>query len=315
MSTPLGHNAILAASVKEALDDYNCIWKLPESEIKEAFYQIMSVITGYYNYPDATQAIHRSDGNLLSRRVTHFETAKDNTSDSNTHTPFTVSFLRTVKESDLVKDFWDTDDQQGNVMGQMSDFICIDQEFANHLSGSKGIDNYMLAKFAMAHLKGVDRLNDLLFRRFITENYDGSLTIDSVTYTPEEKKEVFGPIKALIMNSQEQLAQLYLSQTFPDCDYARLNEAITESYNFAYSPWLASNTLKFVKPICNVVLNSSSSSICEPINDSYQKLGLNEKDFHDIILDFVRESVQITKPMVQDIFFTDFYTTMQMFEF
>lgn len=253
MSTPITHNQLFTASVMEALTETRggCV---NSKLVANAAMEVIRKSLAYYNYPDACQAVKRHDGTMLSRRITHFEKAKDLSCECNSHKIFDPEFLRSVTEHDTVSavNYHDTKDQEGEFMGRYTDFVAFKKAINQYKTLARSHkwekDALLLATMFCAHLEIADFYNDLWHRDYVTVFDDGQVRIGSEFFERGNKAtKAFRLLKSTIMKLQENVSANRLSQY--DMDLEALNKAIETSYKDAYSPWLAANTLHFVKPI------------------------------------------------------------------
>ena len=164
----------------------------------------------------------------------------------------TPEFIKTVTETDTVswEFFHDTADQGGDIMGQYSDFFAWEQAKEEYMNWAKSTGNdkaMLLAIMVGAHLEVADWYNDQMFRKYVCMLQDGSIRIGRASFGPNEKGEAFGLFKSFLQSLQEDIAVSELKSDFESA--SELNHAIEESYRENFSPWLAANSLKFVKPI------------------------------------------------------------------
>ena len=293
MSTPITHNALFILSTMKTIYALEGFGILSDVDKEALTYSIVRECVALYNYPDAVQAVRRPDGTILSRRVTHFESAKEFGNEPNSHKLFSPDFLKIVGENDKVwgDSFHDTEDQDGDVMGQYTDWYAWSQEkddYQRWASNAGKRRAMLLAEMVDAHLTIADWLNDQMFRKYVSTLADGSIMIGRAKFGPEEKREAFGLFKNLIMSIQEQSALIELATYFDSVD--QLNATVEDSYKETFSPWLAGNSLRFVKPF-------SFEELFEPSNEQLQLLseaGIDYCKLEDEAERFIMDSVTLT---------------------
>lgn len=285
MSTPLAHNALLVKAIVAMLESLQAIGTIgKEIDINKLALEMAREIVAFYNYPDAVQAVRRPDGTILGRRVTHFELPKEFGVEPNWHELFTPQFIKSVTEKDAVawSCFHDTADQDGDIMGQYTDFYAWEQarkKFMNWAESTGNDKAMLLAIMVGAHLKVADWFNDQEFRLYVSMQKDGSIKIGRATFGPDEKGEAFGLFKRLLMSLQEDIACKELKSNFESA--SELNDAIEASYRENLSPWLANNSLRFVKPI-------SFDGEFSPSEEQLQLLEKAEISYEDLVEDTSR---------------------------
>jgi len=292
MSTPITHNEIFCSAALEAAK------RLTQGNLDEAkslAYKIIQAGIGYYNYPDAVQAVHREDGTPLSRRVSHFELAKTFGEESNSHEILTPQFLKVVNE-EMVLDtdaYHDAADQIGDIMGQYTDWFAWRQAKQEYLVKVDGdVNSMLLVELAELHIMLPDWFNDQLFRKFVRPLSDGGIQIGRCKFLPEAKQAAFKTFKSVLMKLQEGVSARVLEFTFEELDdseLAELNAAIEFSYREAYSPWLSANTLGYVKPI-----TLEWPTISEEELDFLEMIGVGVERLTSESTAFVTEVVELT---------------------
>lgn len=289
MSTPITHNQIFTSAVMEALKQ-----KRPGASnalLSEFAMEVVKAGVGYHNYPDAVQAVRREDGSILSRRVTHFENSKLIQNSCNSHEIFTPSFLANVNETVTVSGahYHDTMDQQGDVIGQLTDFAVFRQairQYKNKVTEDV-VKAYCLADLYAMHIEIADFFNDMWFREYVKCLPNGDIVIGNTKFAEEEKKEAFAPFKSVLMKLQENASAKYLAKY--KLDLHELNEAIETSYKESYSEWLATNTLKYVKKI---TLEPVEITVEE--RDFLKTVGLNIDILTEEAEEFVNKTTLLT---------------------
>lgn len=249
MSTPITHNQLFTISVIETLKKkrqympYKAIYNVAVEAVKSG--------AGLYNYPDAVQAIKREDGSILSRRVTHFENAKDLRKPCNSHQIFTPRFLRTVKENEKISAeyYHDANDQQGDIKGQPVNWVAFNDAIRKYKETvTEEIERaYCLADLYVMHNEIADFFNGVWVNNYVKCLPDGCIIIGNKEFDENNKKEAYKIAKNIFMKLQENTSADLLSKYNVDLEV--LNSAIEQSYRETYSDWLAKNTLKYVKEI------------------------------------------------------------------
>ena len=295
MSTPITHNALFVLATYNTVGILSSMVAFNEGGKcdDELVCEVVKECVALYNYPDAVQALHRPDGSILTRRVTHFESAKESGKSPNWHKLFSPDYLEIAQDNDTIwwNCFHDSGDQTGDVMGQYTDWYAWNKEKADYFAWASRKCNcraLLLVELVGAHLEVADWLNDKMFRMYVSQLDDGSIMIGTAKFGPDEKQKAFGLFKGLIMSLQEQSAVITLEDIFDDV--TPLNDAVENSYRTTFSPWLADNSLKFVKPF-------SYDEFFEPSNEQLQllsKAGIEYEDLEAETDRFIQDATYFT---------------------
>lgn len=268
MSTPITHNTLLAIAGIRALR--TCA--IAEENLLPELCELLERTVGLYNYSDCMQCVKSVSGGRIPRRALHFEVSKDYMR-YNSHIPLTVAELRNVEESTQLDFVEDVGDQEGDFVGQYTNFMAAKTAFANHYQGTEE-DKLMAELVLECHLGVVDWNNDLLFREVMEED-ESAVIINGIRYPKADNgKEAFSALKNLIQNMQQQAAEMLLQAEITLCseEYNKLNEAIKKSYYSTFPKWIADNSVKYVGEIrqCAQFKVSDSYKVFENEGEAYE---------------------------------------------